>query len=837
MSAAAKVPPADPVPSLPIVRVFPAYAAPQFLGPDDDVLALYDRAIVVFTKPHRASIPPEAHLQDGEPSILETPSRGPMHTIAWGDVEAICATTAVLRGSNITNNKQLGHEIRIHLCDGTILPLFLPASHAQNVFAALQSRLGARFEGGLCHIAPLDTPPPPSRFYTMLGLVPVLPFLLMPAFILASFALESLRAPGTATRTGQGPTPSMTGALARLLPRSLGISLAAAIATLVLLPFSFISHPYLFFPIIVLGPSFLGALLSQKFIAPYFHLYATRIIKVATPTPPPKLRVSHRTPRTTPGRRPLHSTPVSLLLKGIGCAILIFTYPLQCYLSSFLLPSQVTVSVFGLAISLLLYFASVFLIYYGYRLGLKPADSLLRRDKRPPVVYLRSFSDDGHFDFNPKGFVPFLLGIDVLDFLQKLVGPLANFHPLRLARLCFSTTQDTAEEQLARFLRKRGPFIAIGRPGDAIAQGGAARAYVPDENWQDRVSEWIGRAQMIVLQPSETDSVFWEIETVLNRVPLERVLFCLIHFKSEPDAYERFAARFQSQTGLTIPQAISDQAFLWFSEGKAQLAPMRLRHPIFWPFGCAANFSATLAPFFSNMKGHPLPIRQARPGRLRRAFDIGLALSFWLPIICVANMIPAALGAGLFGISSHEYGIHELRISRLISDPSQQEIMLHADPNGLFTLRLKRFWVEFPSPQNGDRLFTLGDIAALMCRTGAVDPLSTPQFSTLEDRSGSLVQALSSRLDGHSEILTRRRFAGSGLEWCETVFNVWGVGGGHDCFRCYHRVTHLGGREIELSCLIPVIMSPNLDPVVLEAMDGFVHAVEAPTVAPQSDVK
>jgi hypothetical protein len=130
----------------------------------------------------------------------------------------------------------------------------------------------------------------------------------------------------------------------------------------------------------------------------------------------------------------------------------------------------------------------------------------------------------------------------------------------------------TEEEQLAEAMNKIGPFLAIGQPGEpildlrdirrnpnrseaqkkraqvlawfklALSIGpailwvprdevvpdlGAARMYVSDDAWQDRVKELLYQAQLVVLRAGETDNLLWEVQTVASAVRPERIVFLL----------------------------------------------------------------------------------------------------------------------------------------------------------------------------------------------------------------------------------------------------------------------------------------------------------------------
>ena len=93
----------------------------------------------------------------------------------------------------------------------------------------------------------------------------------------------------------------------------------------------------------------------------------------------------------------------------------------------------------------------VVLLRTGWKYDVLRAADVIAADTRPPVVYLRSFQDDGR---SPVGGVA---GI----FLK--VG--SWFFPIGF------------EQALAAIMNRVGPFVAVGRPGERLPELGANRFY------------------------------------------------------------------------------------------------------------------------------------------------------------------------------------------------------------------------------------------------------------------------------------------------------------------------------------------------------------------------
>lgn len=118
-------------------------------------------------------------------------------------------------------------------------------------------------------------------------------------------------------------------------------------------------------------------------------------------------------------------------------------------------------------------------------------DSLLTIDKRRPVLFLRSFSDDElQTSQNPQN--------ALLDYSLEL--------------------------RLAKHFSSFGPFIAIGSPSDTVPQLGAARAKLSDNQWQQAVIDWIKSASVVVMYLGKTTWVTWELEQLIKNEQLQNLI-------------------------------------------------------------------------------------------------------------------------------------------------------------------------------------------------------------------------------------------------------------------------------------------------------------------------
>ena len=114
----------------------------------------------------------------------------------------------------------------------------------------------------------------------------------------------------------------------------------------------------------------------------------------------------------------------------------------------------------------------------AYRLHARSSVETRRRETAPmapdrivsleqsPVLYLRSFEDDQ-----------------------------------RAARL---KGQLTEEEHLASVLSQIGPFVAVGRPGEALPTVGASRVYLGDDQWQPTVESLLRGSRLVIIRTGRT---------------------------------------------------------------------------------------------------------------------------------------------------------------------------------------------------------------------------------------------------------------------------------------------------------------------------------------------
>ncbi|MGW1173287.1 transferase [Kitasatospora sp. NPDC002543] len=115
------------------------------------------------------------------------------------------------------------------------------------------------------------------------------------------------------------------------------------------------------------------------------------------------------------------------------------------------------------------------------------AAQALLRDGRRPVLYLRSFDDD-----------------------EAAAREGADLR--------------TREVQFAAALGAVGPVIAVGRPGETLPLLGAARFYLPLDDWQGTVRRLMDLSQLIVLRLGPGEGLRWEIGEARATQPPAKLL-------------------------------------------------------------------------------------------------------------------------------------------------------------------------------------------------------------------------------------------------------------------------------------------------------------------------
>jgi TM2 domain-containing membrane protein YozV len=139
------------------------------------------------------------------------------------------------------------------------------------------------------------------------------------------------------------------------------------------------------------------------------------------------------------------------------------------------------------------------LLRVGFRHDVAAAEDLLSRDHRAPVVYIRSFQEDDDL---------------LIPWYSRVLGGFA--------------VGVTFEQILAATFNQVGPFVAIGRPAEALPELGAARVYYKDTEWRAKIVELMGSARLVVIRAGGTENLWWEIEHARRTVDPRRVIVAVV---------------------------------------------------------------------------------------------------------------------------------------------------------------------------------------------------------------------------------------------------------------------------------------------------------------------
>lgn len=324
--------------------------------------------------------------------------------------------------------------------------------------------------------------------------------------------------------------------------------------------------------------------------------------------------------RAAAGKQALHSRLLGWLLKFAGLGyLLVLSVPLDALVEQWFskLPNPSSYYQASAYIHALIVLPGVLMIFSGYRLCQKSYSP--KTDKRGlrKIVFLRPFENDHTTSLQPDGWTAALAGLRPewsrpnqlpLEGRLNAWDLIVNAHPTRLARMFFDLAVDTSEEVLARFFSHIGPVIAIGQPGEGLPTPGAARMYLPDDQWQAAVEEELQNAQIVLVQPGATDGVRWELEQIRHKCEPYRVLLCLAGYWKRPDDYENLILLIRRTMQVNLPRAVpylDRPAFVYFDAGWVPVfQPLSYKCPIWWPLtGNAPDLDYTLQPFLQGVHG------------------------------------------------------------------------------------------------------------------------------------------------------------------------------------------------------------------------------------------
>ncbi|MEU0877064.1 hypothetical protein ABZ345_00585 [Lentzea sp. NPDC005914] len=228
--------------------------------------------------------------------------------------------------------------------------------------------------------------------------------------------------------------------------------------------------------------------------------------------------------------RPWWRRPVFLVVSGIGYTFLVsgffaFITATRAYELPWAVRGLVFVGGF------VTWPIAYFLLKHSRPRSTRSAAQALRTDWRKPVLYLRGFGDD------PEAAV-----VDEQPALTS--SGLLSIH--------------SREEHLIGALRAFGPVVAVGRPGEQLPHLGAARFYLPGDDWQSGVLRLMELSQLIVLRLGDGDGVWWEVDQARDTQPPGKLV--LLIPGGRPDLAERLDAH------LPKPAKVAAHSDRWTSD-------------------------------------------------------------------------------------------------------------------------------------------------------------------------------------------------------------------------------------------------------------------------------
>jgi hypothetical protein len=155
-------------------------------------------------------------------------------------------------------------------------------------------------------------------------------------------------------------------------------------------------------------------------------------------------------------------------------------------------------------------------------------DALRKSGAKRPIFYLRSF------------------GLDEQIGRTSLLEIMSNIQPAN------------PEQAMIRVARRCGPVLAIGRPGERLPALGAARFYVSDELWQEKVADVATVAQLVVWASGTTQGLEWEITHLVRSLSPEKLILWPHPQLLSLDSNEREAqwAAFAGGLGTLFPHPL-----------------------------------------------------------------------------------------------------------------------------------------------------------------------------------------------------------------------------------------------------------------------------------------
>lgn len=267
------------------------------------------------------------------------------------------------------------------------------------------------------------------------------------------------------------------------------------------------------------------------------------------------------------------------------------------------------------------------------REAMLPGSALTKNDRRPIVLYLRSFQDDSGIQLRGRA----TNGRILSESLRKV----------------------SFEEVVCDHLWGYGPVLAIGDPSakGKPAPLGAARNYATDSSWQDQASELMRQASMIVAVAGQTEGLVWEINEILRQEFLSKFLLLFPPVESqELEARWCFLSANMPILGLPADIDLRRARAVIFPEGRATFIYGEQGND--WTYEAVMDQAALaiLGASTISLVNLPSPVARATPFITKAAQELAIFARAALLFLAIgAFMLVNWIAKTIHGESSHPF--------------------------------------------------------------------------------------------------------------------------------------------------------------------------------------
>jgi TM2 domain-containing membrane protein YozV len=194
----------------------------------------------------------------------------------------------------------------------------------------------------------------------------------------------------------------------------------------------------------------------------------------------------------------------------------------------------------ALALFVLMAQRGIVFLRTGWKYEIVSAEEALKRDGRPPVVFIRSFKDDHVI-------------VAATSRANKWYG-----------NIFLWTAAVSIEQELASIMNRVGPVVAIGRPGEPLPELGAARLYVGDDQWQNKITEMMKQSRLVVIRGGTSANLWWEIEQAARVLPLRKLVIVVLGKGEETRDFNRGIEQRFGQPVNPRGERFTVSLFSWF---------------------------------------------------------------------------------------------------------------------------------------------------------------------------------------------------------------------------------------------------------------------------------